>query len=215
MLKTIIMDFDGLIVDTENVWYHIYVKWFREHKAYSLSVLEFLECVGSNSEDLFRKLDQKGIHVDREEFSYDTKQSFIEASSVLPAKEGVEGFLRQSKESGLSVTLATSSGRKKPTVHLERLGLMKYFDFLVTAEDVERIKPAPDLFLEAARRTASAPEECLVVEDSLNGLRAGINAGMRVLVVPNEVTRHCAFEGQYRMEASLVDVDVPGLIKDF
>ena len=92
---------------------------------------------------------------------------------------------------------------------------MKYFDFLGTAEDVERIKPAPDLFLEAARRTASAPEECLVVEDSLNGLRAGINAGMRVLVVPNEVTRHCAFEGQYRMEASLADVDVPGLIKDF
>ena len=57
MLKTIIMDFDGLIVDTEVVWYHIYVEWFRREKGYDLSVQEFLTCVGSNSEDLFRKLD--------------------------------------------------------------------------------------------------------------------------------------------------------------
>ena len=95
------------------------------------------------------------------------------------------------------------------------LGLMKYFDFLVTAEDVEHIKPAPDLFLAAAEKTEAAPQECLVVEDSLNGLKAGLNAKMRVLVVPNEVTRHCAFEGQYRIENSLADVDVRELIENF
>ena len=127
----------------------------------------------------------------------------------------METFLRQSKENGLFVALATSSGKKKPTVHLNRLGLMKYFDFLVTAEDVEHIKPAPDLFLAAAEKTEAAPQECLVVEDSLNGLKAGLNAKMRVLVVPNEVTRHCAFEGQYRIENSLADVDVRELIENF
>ena len=62
MLKTIIMDFDGLIVDTENVWYHIFKEWFQKYKGYDLSVMEFLKCVGSNSEDLFRELDGKGIH---------------------------------------------------------------------------------------------------------------------------------------------------------
>ena len=215
MLKTIIMDFDGLIVDTENVWYHIFKEWFQKYKGYDLSVMEFLKCVGSNSEDLFRELDGKGIHVDREQFSHDTTESFIEASSILPAKEGVETFLRQSKENGLFVALATSSGKKKPTVHLNRLGLMKYFDFLVTAEDVEHIKPAPDLFLAAAEKTEAAPQECLVVEDSLNGLKAGLKEKMRVLVVPNEVTRHCAFEGQYRIENSLADVDVRELIENF
>ena len=215
MLKTIIMDFDGLIVDTENVWYHIFREWFRKNKSYDLSVTEFLKCVGSNSEDLFRELDGKGVHVDRGQFSRDTTEEFIETSSILPAKDGVEAFLRQSKENGLSVVLATSSGKKKPSVHLNRLGLMKYFDCLVTAEDVEHIKPAPDLFLKAAERTKAGVQECLVVEDSLNGLKAGVNAGMRVLVVPNEVTRHCTFEGEYLMADSLADVDVQKLIKEF
>ena len=139
MLKTIIMDFDGLIVDTEVVWYRIYVEWFRVHKQYDLSVQEFLACVGSNAEDLFRKLDAKGIHVDRDAFAQDTLACFIEESGRLPAKPGVEDFLKSARENGLSVALATSSGRKKPTVHLERLHLMQYFDLLVTAEDLSLI----------------------------------------------------------------------------
>ncbi|WP_125115565.1 HAD family hydrolase [Agathobaculum sp. Marseille-P7918] len=215
MLKTIIMDFDGLIVDTEVVWYHIYVEWFRKQKGYDLSVQEFLACVGSNAEDLFRKLDAKGITVDRDAFAKDTFARFIEESSRLPAKPGVEDFLKQAHASGLSVALATSSGRKKPTVHLERLGLLSYFDLLVTAEDVERIKPHPDLFLKAAEKLGCTPDECLVVEDSLNGLLAGLNAHMRVLVVPNDVTKYCQFEGQYQLCQSLTEVNVPQLIANF
>lgn len=215
MLKTIIMDFDGLIVDTEVVWYHIYVEWFRKEKGYDLSVQEFLACVGSNAEDLFRKLDAKGIPVDRDAFAKDTFARFIEESSRLPAKPGVEDFLKQAHTNGLSVALATSSGRKKPTVHLERLGLLSYFDLLVTAEDVERIKPHPDLFLKAAEKLGCTPDECLVVEDSLNGLLAGLNAHMRVLVVPNDVTKYCQFEGQYQLCQSLTEVNVPQLIANF
>ena len=215
MLKTIIMDFDGLIVDTEVVWYHIYVEWFRREKGYDLSVQEFLTCVGSNSEDLFRKLDAKGVTVDRDAFAKDTFAQFIEQSSRLPAKPGVEDFLKQAHANGLSVALATSSSRKKPTVHLERLGLLPYFDLLVTAEDVERIKPHPDLFLKAAEKLSCTPEECLVVEDSLNGLLAGLNAHMRVLVVPNDVTKYCQFDGQYRLCNSLADVNVAQLIAEF
>lgn len=111
--------------------------------------------------------------------------------------------------------LATSSTRKKPETHLNRLNLMKYFDLLVTAEDVEHIKPAPDLFLKAAEKAGCKVEECLVVEDSLNGLKAGLNASMRVLVVPNDVTRHCDFQGQYRLADSLLDVDMKELIREF
>ena len=215
MLKTIIMDFDGLIVDTEVVWYNIYIDWFRTHKAYDLSMQEFLRCVGASSETLFQELDQKGIHVNREEFARDTTAQFVKDSSQLPAKTGVETFLRSAKENGLTVVLATSAGRKKPTIHLTRLHLLQYFDLLVTAEDVSRIKPFPDLFLAASSKLSCAPDECLVVEDSLNGLLAGKNAGMRVLVVPNDVTRHCDFKGQYLLCDSLAEVDVPALIAKF
>lgn len=215
MLKTIILDFDGLIVDTEVVWFHIYQEWLRRQKGYDLSMQEFLICVGSSNEDLFRALDDKGIHVDREAFARDTAARFIEESRNLPAKDGVEQFVRQAKENDLFVTLATSAGRKKPTVHLTRLGLLSYFDLLVTAEDVERIKPYPDLFLKVAEKLRCAPDECLVVEDSLNGLVAGQNAGMRVLIVPNDVTRHSDFQGQYMLAPSLAAVDVPRLIAEF
>lgn len=215
MLKTIILDFDGLIVDTEVVWYNIFAEWFRKNKNYDLSVEEFLLCVGSNSEGLFGKLDKRGICVDREAFDRDTRQRFMEESANLPAKEGVEQFVKAAKENGLNVVLATSAGLKKPTDHLTRLGLMKYFDLLVTAEDVERIKPAPDLFYKAAEKTHCTSEECLVVEDSLNGMVAGMNAGMRVLVVPNDVTKYCEFKGHYLMADSLADVNVPELIEKY
>ena len=215
MLKTIIMDFDGLIVDTEVVWYQIYVEWFRKNKNYEMSVQEFLICVGSEAEELFKSLDSRGIHVDREIFARDTQQRFIEESTKLPAKPGVEDFLRTAKKQGIVIALATSSTRKKPETHLNRLNLMKYFDLLVTAEDVQRIKPAPDLFLKTAEKAGCTGEECLVIEDSLNGLKAGLNANMRVLVVPNDVTKYCDFQGEYLMVNSLEDVDVEKLIREF
>ena len=215
MLKTIIMEFDGLIVDTEVVWYQIYVEWFRKNKNYEMSVQEFLICVGSEAEELFKSLDSRGIHVDREIFARDTQQRFIEESTKLPAKPGVEDFLRTAKKQGIVIALATSSTRKKPETHLNRLNLMKYFDLLVTAEDVQRIKPAPDLFLKTAEKAGCTVEECLVIEDSLNGLKAGLNANMRVLVVPNDVTKYCDFQGEYLMVNSLEDVDVEKLIREF
>ncbi len=215
MLKTIIMDFDGLIVDTEVVRYQIYVEWFRKNKNYEMSVQEFLICVGSEAEELFKSLDSRGIHVDREIFARDTQQRFIEESTKLPAKPGVEDFLRTAKKQGIVIALATSSTRKKPETHLNRLNLMKYFDLLVTAEDVQRIKPAPDLFLKTAEKAGCTVEECLVIEDSLNGLKAGLNANMRVLVVPNDVTKYCDFQGEYLMVNSLEDVDVEKLIREF
>lgn len=215
MLKTIIMDFDGLIVDTEVVWYQIYVEWFRKNKNYEMSVQEFLICVGSEAEELFKSLDSRGIHVDREIFARDTQQRFIEESTKLPAKPGVEDFLKTAKKQGIVIALATSSTRKKPETHLNRLNLMKYFDLLVTAEDVQRIKPAPDLFLKTAEKAGCTVEECLVIEDSLNGLKAGLNANMRVLVVPNDVTKYCDFQGEYLMVNSLEDVDVEKLIREF
>ena len=209
------MDFDGLIVDTEVVWYQIYVDWFRQKKQYELTAQEFLLCVGSNAEELFREFDEKGIHVDREEFVRDTQSRFIEESSKLPAKPGVAEFLKEAKACNLNVALATSSMRKKPETHLKRLKLMQYFDLLVTAEDVERIKPAPDLFLKAAEKTGCEAGECLVVEDSLNGLQAGLNAGMRVLVVPNAVTKYSDFTGSYLMADSLEQVDLGEVITGF
>ncbi len=209
------MDFDGLIVDTEAVWYRIFREWFHRYKDYDLTVQEFLSCVGSDSDMLFEKLAGHGICIDREKFARDTHECFIRKSSELPLKKGVREFLEAAKGCGLLVALATSAGREKISYHFKRLGLLQYFDAIVTSEDVTDIKPAPDLFVRAAQVLQVLPEECLVAEDSVNGLEAGISAGMRVMIIPNEITAYSVFEGQYLTFSSLADVDVSSIIRDF
>jgi len=210
------MDFDGLIIDTEVVWYGIYKDWFKKNKDYQLSVQEFLICVGSQEEELFIELEKKQkISVDRTQFKKDVTQGFIEQSNQLPPKEGVVQFIQAVKCEGLKLALATSATRKKPVSHLSRLGLMEYFDIVVTAEDVKRIKPFPDLFQEAARQLEISPPEALVVEDSENGLKAGINANMKVLVVPNEVTKASDFCGYYKWVESLSTVSISEIMNEF
>lgn len=216
MLKAIIMDFDGVIIDTEVVWYDIYADWFRKNKDCKLTVQEFLACVGSNSDDLFDALEkEKNIVVDREQFAEDTIKLFVERSNMLPPRDGAVEFIEAVKSRGLKLALATSATRSKPTKHLIRLGLMDKFDELVTAEDVKRIKPYPDLFQKTVEKLDIKPDEGLVIEDSLNGLMAGVSAGMRVLIVPNDITRYQDFNGCYQQVVSLMEVNVDKLITDF
>lgn len=216
MLKAMIMDFDGLIVDTEVVYYQIFSDWFRQKKQYALTMEDFLTCVGSHPEDLFQKLEAKyGFHVDRVAFQREIQERFLEESELLPVKDGVLEFIQAAKRAGLYLALATSAPLPKPLHHLKRLGLLEYFDLLVTADDVKRVKPFPDLFLKAVEKLGINKDEALIVEDSLNGLRSGLNAQMRVLVIPNDVTKHCTFKGYYRKADSLLHEKVSALIAEF
>lgn len=213
MLKAVIMDFDGVIIDTEVVWYEIYKGWFKEHYGYDLSVTEFLICVGSSAKDFFLQMkEQNNIVVDEELFAKNTMNRFIAESDALPIKSGVRNFITEVKSRGLKLALATSSAGKKPIKHLKRLGLLDYFDEIITAEDVERIKPFPDLFLKAVERLNIEPSEAIIVEDSANGLKAGLKADINVIVVPNEVTKHSAFDDCYRIAERLDEVNVGQLI---
>lgn len=216
MLKAIIMDFDGLIIDTEVIWFDIFAEWFRRNLQYELEMKDFLICVGSSSEDLFCSLEElHGWTIDRDQFDQETLDTFIERSRLLEPKDGVVAFIQTAKRLGLKLALATSAKRLKPVTHLTRLELLDYFDILVTAEDVERIKPYPDLFLKAAEDLGVNKNEVLIIEDSNNGLISGRNAGMRVVVVPNEVTKHSAFEDYYTKVNSLKDIDLEELMKTF
>lgn len=216
LLKAVIMDFDGVIIDTEVVWYELYKDWFRQNKHYHLSVEEFVTCVGSQEEELFLALEEtQKITIDRKQFKEDVIQTFMKRSSELPLKEGVAKFILAMKREGLKLALATSSSRRKPVSHLNRLGLMEYFDVIVTSEDVKRIKPFPDLFHEACRQLAIEPKEALIVEDSENGLKAGIAAHIKVLAVPNEVTKISDFSGCWKQVEGLNDVSITELIEEF
>ena len=213
MLKAILCDFDGLVIDTEVEVFKAMAGYLRQHFEYELEVLEFLLCVGSDDEALLAKLAGKGICLDRAHFLQSIYEEVHKNAELLPAKEGVEDFLREARTLGLRISLATSSKKEKPMKHLKRLGLLPLYDAVITADDVEKIKPHPDLFLKAARTLGVANHECLVVEDSKNGLEAAKAAGMRALVVPNAVTKYCEFEGEYLKKDSLKGLDLGAILR--
>ena len=124
---------------------------------------------------------------------------------ALPLMPGVAEILGAAVELGLPVGLATGQERNRLHQYLERLGLDRRFDAIVTAEEVARGKPAPDIFLETARRLPVEPADCLVLEDSVPGC-AATAAGMRVVACPSRVSTDCIYPAAAHRITTLVDV---------
>jgi HAD superfamily hydrolase (TIGR01509 family) len=107
------------------------------------------------------------------------------AAGRLEAKAGAAAILEDLRASPARLALATSSGRSYAQESLEHCAFDNYFEHIVAAEDACEGKPAPDLYLEAARRLGILPSQCLVLEDSPTGALAGLAAGMVVMIVPD------------------------------
>jgi HAD superfamily hydrolase (TIGR01509 family) len=103
----------------------------------------------------------------------------------MPLKEGVHKLLEALKNKGIPMAVASSSGEETIRSYLDHAGILHYFDVLVSGVDMPRSKPFPDIFLAAAQRLGTKPEDCLVLEDSYNGVKAGRAAGCTVCMVPD------------------------------
>jgi len=190
-MKALLFDFDGLLLDTETPSFEAWVAIYRE-QGVDLAWEVYIQCVGTHAtafdavthlENLTGRLQERKTLVDRHN---DIARARIEAQAPLP---GVMGILQEAKDKGLGCAVASSSPREWVEGHLVRLGMMGWFDTLVCRSDVVRVKPAPDLFQAALQRLGAAPDEAVVFEDSLNGIRAARAAGIFCVAVPNAVTR--------------------------
>lgn len=214
MLKAVILDFDGLIIDSEVIWFDIFQKWFLEKFNYVLPLEQFLWCVGSGSKVLFKHLyDTKGFEIDKQQFDFETIDEFILRSEHLPAKAGIIELIEEVKKQDLKLALVTSSKVERPTYHLTRLNLIDDFEFLVTANDVENIKPNPEPFNLALEKLGIVASEAMVFEDSKSGLTAAKAAGIPTIVIPNEVTKFSDFHGYYQKIDTAEDVNLIEIIK--
>jgi len=183
----VIFDMDGLLFDTER----LYIEQSKiSEKEFGLMIPEEIhwQAIGKTLEDA-RKVyaERYGRDFPVEEFMHTTKDlvyRYIEEHG-LPVKPGAVDLLRELKNRGFSVILASSSPRWMIEKNLRLAGMADFFDFTVSGEDVERGKPAPDIFLHAAALAGADPAECVVLEDSNNGIRAAYTAGMRPVMVPD------------------------------
>lgn len=215
-LRAVIFDFDGLIVDTESTGYHTWREIFDQH-GHELPVERYAQAVGTDFltgiYDPKRDLEQlTGRDFDWDAVEVQRKTHENELRKHLQLLPGVADRLQEAASLGLRIAIASSSPRVWINSWMDQLGLHDHFHHISTVDDTGKVKPDPSLFLHAAENLGVAPEEAVIFEDSLNGLRAAIAAGIRCIVAPGPMTRHLDFTGAWRRVESLAEVSLHELV---
>lgn len=205
--SAVLFDFDGVLVDTEWAIYQSWKRVFQAH-AHPLPLDIYTRCIGSDFATWSPKThleELTGLGFDWHDLDARRQQEIMLDLTHEGPMPGVVAWLEQLAAAAVPCAVVSSSSHRWVDGWLEKLGLTRYFKTTVCRGDAPRIKPAPDLFLEAAQRFALAPADCLVIEDSLNGVTSAQAAGMPVWVVPNRVTAGLDFSQADRVFRSLAE----------
>ena len=184
-LEAVVFDLDGVLIESEEIWDDVRERYIRERDGrYDAEAQRAM--MGMSSTEWSRYIhDELGVPTSPAEINADVVR-LMEAQyrERLPLVPGAVEVVREIAATYL-LAVASSSNRQLIDAVLEISGLGAAFRATVSSEEVARGKPAPDVYLEAARRIDVAPERCLAVEDSHNGIRSAKAAGMRVVAIPN------------------------------
>ena len=203
-LRAVIFDFDGLILDTEKAEFDSWQEVYQEHGV-ELDFNDWAVCIGTSGafDPVGHLMKLTGLALDRDAVraQQDEKnRRYLAGMTLFP---GVIDRLDEAAASGLGVGLASSASDGWVVGNLRRHGILERFHAIRTRTQVLRAKPAPDLFLATAEALCVSPSESVVLEDSLNGVKAAKAAGMFCVAVPNGLTS--------RMDLSGADLRVSGL----
>jgi HAD superfamily hydrolase (TIGR01509 family) len=181
----VVFDLDGVLLDSEQVWDEVREQLARQRGGHWHEKAQ-ADMMGMSSTEWSRYMhDVIGLPESPAEISAEVVRRMQERyAAELPVLDGAVDAVRRLAAT-FRLGLASSSNRPLIDAALAGMGLAELFEATVSSEEVARGKPAPDVYLEAARRLGVAPERCAAVEDSANGIRAARAAGMRVLALPN------------------------------
>jgi len=214
LIRGIIFDFDGLILETEEPIYLAWQEIYQQHACH-LPLDTWASIIGT-SDFAFKPLDelerQYGAPIDRQ--ALHDRQRALEAQliQVRPPMPGVQNYLEDAQRLGLKIGLASSSDRSWVTGHLERLGFLGHFDSLKTSDDVLLTKPDPALFQAVLDDLGLSPQEAVALEDSPHGVKAARQAGIFTVAVPNIMTRDLEFDQPDMRLNSLQEISLEELL---
>ena len=210
MIRTLVFDFDGLLIDTETP---IIDAWVQVHTQAGRA------CVRQEALDLIGEVDHEydlwkafGAEADRHALKQEHRRltrAFLEKQELLP---GVRARLDEARALGLSLAIASNSPHSWIDRHLPRLGLAEYFQTICCRDDVARGKPEPDVYHAVLTASKIAGSEAIAFEDSSAGSLAAKRAGLRCVTVPNDCTRHHDFSHADLLIASLAEISIADLI---
>ena len=185
MVAAVVFDLDGVILDTEELWDEVREGLARDRGG-RWSERAQADMMGMSSPEWSRYMHEVvGLSDPPEEINREVVRRMLDRyAERLPLIDGAAAAVER-VAARWPLGLASSSNRELIERALEVSGLAPYFAATVSSEEVPRGKPAPDVYLEAARRLRVAPERCAAIEDSANGIRSARAAGMRVVAIPN------------------------------
>lgn len=214
MIKAVIFDFDGLIVDTELSSYQTWQDIYREYDSH-LPFETWAICIGGSAHmfDPCEYLEGLiGRPVQREELRLRRRQRHVASVEAQPTLPGVEEYILSAKRLGLKVGAASSSRHEWVDGHLARLGLLGYFDCIRCADDVKHTKPDPELYQAVLDAFGLQGSQAIALEDSPNGVTAAQRAGIFCVAVPNPVTSQLSLEHADLCLTSLEEISLEQLL---
>lgn len=186
--KAVIFDKDGVIIDTQPIHYKVFCEFCRDFE-WTIGKEEYESFIGTTSIEMFDRIKTK----------YGVKHSVLELVEMFQLRyvdmivslqnekpiSGVDVLIKALHSNGIKLAVASSATRKKIDLVLNMFELQDYFKVTVSGYEVQNSKPAPDIFLSAAKQLGVLPQECVVIEDSANGVIAAKLANMRCVGYQN------------------------------
>lgn len=212
--QALIFDFDGTILDTETPEYQCWQEIFSGH-GFEMPLAYYSRFIGkaNGSASPFDYLEEQlGRKVERDTLRQRFReriQEIIATQAVLP---GVLDYLTEARRLGLRIGLASSSRSPYVLGHLERLGLLEYFDCVRGADHVRNAKPDPELYLAVLAEFGLRPDQALALEDSPNGVLAARRAGIFCVAIPNTVTGQLSLDHASLRLKSLAELPLETLL---
>jgi HAD superfamily hydrolase (TIGR01509 family) len=194
MLAAVIFDFDGIVLDSETPEYESHRRIYERHGV-TLTVDEWCGVIGTwsegHDEQWFARLCERAVTPpDRDAYFEERQRLFNEIVPADPMR-GVRDLLTELRDARVPAAIASSAPARWVVGAVERLGIGSFFAAVVTGDQVAHRKPAPDVYLTAARRLGAEPRRSVAIEDSSTGVAAARAAGLKTVAIPHWLTeRH-------------------------
>lgn len=186
--KALIFDLDGTLVDSMPAHFKAWSQALADQGEPGVFPEDIFYAMGGRpTRDIVEIINgEKGLHLDPAAVALSKKRHYLEILDTVELLEEVASFARENRG---KIPMAVASGGSRVVVEktLQSVGISDWFDEVVSSDEVENGKPAPDIFLETALRLGVAPEDCIVFEDGRAGIAAARAAGMEVVVVPTHL----------------------------
>lgn len=189
-IEVVIFDLDGTLIDSMKTWVKIDIEYLAKfNKRVPEDLNESIEGMGfRETAEYFKERFDIPDSIEQIELDWN-KAAYSKYAKEILLKDGVKSFIKKIKERNIKLAVATSNSRELTEVCLKRLQVFEDFDVIKTADEVKAGKNSPDIFIDVANALGVECEKCLVFEDIVTGLQAGIDANMKVCAVYDDFSK--------------------------